>query len=59
MLERLGYQVTLKTSALEALAAVRARPEEFALVITDLTMAVMDGAKLGRQLRPHDHGKSA
>ena len=50
MLERLGYQVTVKTSALEALAAVRAQPEEFALVITDLTMPVMDGAKLGRQL---------
>ena len=51
MLERLGYKVTMKTSALEALDTVRAQPDEFALVITDLTMPAMDGAKLGRQLR--------
>ena len=56
MLERLGYQVTTKTSALDALAAVRAQPDPFDLVITDLTMPVMDGAKLGRellQIQPH------
>ena len=56
MLERLGYRVTTKTSALEAIAAVRDRPEQFDLVITDLTMPVMDGAKLGSQLlqiQPH------
>jgi signal transduction histidine kinase/ActR/RegA family two-component response regulator len=50
MLERLGYQVTVKTSALEAIAAVRERSEPFALVVTDLTMPVMDGAKLGSEL---------
>ena len=50
MLERLGYAVTVKTSPLEAIAAVRDQPDEFALVITDLTMPGMDGAKLGRQL---------
>ncbi len=50
ILERLGYVVTTKTSPLEAIAAVRAKPEAFDLVITDLTMPVMDGAKLGRQL---------
>jgi PAS domain S-box-containing protein len=50
ILERLGYTVTMKTSALEALAAVRDRPEPFDLVITDLTMPVMDGTKLGGQL---------
>ena len=44
MLERLGYVVTTKTSALEAMAAVRDQPEPFDLVITDLTMPVMDGA---------------
>jgi PAS domain S-box-containing protein len=51
MLERLGYQVTVKTSALEAIAAVRGRSEPFALVVTDLTMPVMDGARLGSELR--------
>jgi CheY-like chemotaxis protein len=56
MLERLGYQVTIKTSALEAIAAVRDEPARFDLVITDLTMPVMDGVKLGSQLlqiQPH------
>jgi signal transduction histidine kinase/DNA-binding response OmpR family regulator len=50
MLEKLGYCVTTKTSPLEAIAAVRDRPEAFDLVITDLTMPVMDGLKLGGQL---------
>ena len=50
MLERLGYVVTMKTSPLEAIAAVRDQAEPFALVITDLTMPFMDGAKLGSQL---------
>ena len=50
LLERLGYSVTVKTSPLEALAAVQAQPDAFALVITDLTMPGMDGAQLGRQL---------
>jgi len=50
MLERLGYRVTMKTSALEAIAAVRDQPKPFDLVITDLTMPEMDGAKLGGQL---------
>jgi signal transduction histidine kinase len=56
MLGRLGYQVTMKTSALEAIAAIRDHPDAFDLVITDLTMPVMDGATLGRellQIRPH------
>jgi len=50
MLERLDYAVTMMTSPLEALVAVREQPERFDLVITDLTMPVMDGLKLGRQL---------
>lgn len=49
-LERLGYIVTAKTSATEAIAAVRAQPDYFDLVITDLTMPVMDGARLGSEL---------
>ena len=50
MLERLGYRVTTKTSPGEALAAVREQPEAFDLIITDLTMPGMDGARLGDQL---------
>jgi len=50
ILDRLGYQVTMATSALEALAAVRHQPEPFDLVVTDLTMPFMDGTQLGREL---------
>jgi CheY-like chemotaxis protein len=50
ILERLGYTVTAKTTALEAVAAVRDQPEKFQLVITDLTMPEMDGLILCNQL---------
>lgn len=56
ILERQGYRVTVTTSPLAALAAVRDHRGTFDLVITDLTMPVMDGNSLGRQLRllePH------
>jgi signal transduction histidine kinase/CheY-like chemotaxis protein len=51
MLERLGYQVTGTSSSLAALAAFRARPEKYQLVITDLTMPRMTGLELTRELR--------
>jgi DNA-binding NtrC family response regulator len=50
MLERLGYKVTAKTNALEAIAAVRQEPGRYQVVITDLTMPGLDGIKLGKQL---------
>jgi PAS domain S-box-containing protein len=50
VLDRLGYRVTMMTSPVAALAAVRAEPEKFDLVITDLSMPGMDGAKLGAEL---------
>ncbi len=56
ILMRLGYTVTTKTSALEAIEAVRQQAKPFDLVITDLTMPAMDGINLGNQLRqmqPH------
>jgi len=43
ILERLGYQVTSRTSSLEALEAFRAKPDEYDLVITDMTMPNMTG----------------
>jgi len=55
MLERLGYQVTARTSSREALAAFREQPDQFDLVITDQTMPEMTGIELGRailQVRP-------
>ena len=50
MLERLGYNVTIQTSPADAIAAVRDQPDAFDLVITDLTMPVMDGVRLGSQM---------
>jgi len=55
MLERLGYNVTVRMSSLEALETFQNQPEYFDLVITDQTMPGMTGADLARrmlQIRP-------
>ncbi len=46
MLERLGYQVTSRTSAIEALKFFQAGPYQFDLVITDMAMPEMAGDRL-------------
>lgn len=51
MLERLGYEVTGMSSSLAALAAFRARPGEYHLVITDLTMPRLTGLELTQEIR--------
>ena len=50
MLERLGYQVTSRTSSIEALEAFRDSPDKFNLVITDMAMPNMPGDKLSTEL---------
>ena len=50
MLERLGYEVVIKTSSMEALELFRSGPGRFDLVITDMTMPRMTGDKLAREL---------
>jgi CheY-like chemotaxis protein len=50
-LKLLGYQVTVRTSSVEALGVFRARPDRFALVITDQTMPNMTGIELIDELR--------
>ncbi len=50
MLERLGYQVTSRTSSIDALEAFRANPNKFDLVITDMQMPNMSGEKLAVEL---------
>ncbi|MBC2704927.1 ATP-binding protein, partial [Desulfobacula sp.] len=50
ILERLGYQVTSRTSSIEALEAFRANPDTFDLVITDMAMPNMPGDKLTVEL---------
>ena len=49
-LESLGYQVTTRTSSIEALELFKAKPEEFDLVITDMTMPNMTGDDLAEEL---------
>jgi len=51
MLEWLGYQVTSRTSSIEALEAFRAQPDKFDLVITDMTMPNMNGEILAEELK--------
>lgn len=53
VLERFGYRVLSATSGEEALELFHARPEEIALVLTDMRMPGMDGATLIRHLRDH------
>lgn len=43
MLESLGYRVTIRTCSLEALELFRSRPDDFDLLITDMTMPHMTG----------------
>jgi PAS domain S-box-containing protein len=50
MVEQLGYTVVTKTSSLEALELFRAKPDEFDLVITDMTMPNMTGEELANEL---------
>jgi len=50
VLERLGYQVTSRTSSIEALEAFRANPDTFDMVITDMAMPNMPGDKLAVEL---------
>ena len=49
-LERLGYQVETKTDPVEALALFRDKPDEFDLVITDMTMPRMTGDRLVKEI---------
>jgi CheY-like chemotaxis protein len=55
MLERLGYQVTARTSSIEALEAFRADPDKFNLVIADMTMPNITGVQLSQKLLEIKH----
>ncbi len=51
LLQRQGYRVSGYTDAGEALAAVRARPKEYDLVVTDYNMPDTSGLEVARALR--------
>ncbi|MEA1933016.1 MAG: response regulator [Thermodesulfobacteriota bacterium] len=50
MLKRLGYNVTALTSSLEALKTFQANPDNFDLIITDMTMPSMTGDQLAKKI---------
>jgi PAS domain S-box-containing protein len=50
MLERMGYRVTGFKDPAEALAAFAATPQDFDLVLTDLSMPGMSGMEVSRQI---------
>jgi CheY-like chemotaxis protein len=50
MLAPLGYEVTIRTSSIEALELFRARPDDFDIVVTDMTMPNMTGEALSREI---------
>ncbi|MEE9497207.1 MAG: ATP-binding protein [Desulfobacterales bacterium] len=50
MLENLGYQVTARTDSIEALREFSKQPQNFDLVITDMTMPHMTGDELAQKL---------
>jgi two-component system, cell cycle sensor histidine kinase and response regulator CckA len=50
MMERRGYEVTTRTSSIEALELFVSQPSKFDLVITDMTMPNMTGDQLARKL---------
>ena len=50
-LERLGYKVESTTDPVETLELFRSKPNQFDLVITDLTMPKMKGDRLLKEIR--------
>ncbi len=50
MLQQLGYEVTVRTSSIEALEAFREQPDKFDLVVTDMTMPNMTGTDLCKEI---------
>lgn len=51
MLDELGYEIDVHSSSSEALEAFRQQPNDFDLVISDLTMPGMTGLELSLQLQ--------
>ncbi len=51
MLARLGYKVQTTTNPVDALERFRSEPDLFDLVLTDMTMPQMTGAKLSEKLK--------
>ena len=50
LLERLGYDVVSQTDSIDALALFRSQPDNFDIIITDMTMPKMTGEKLAQEI---------
>jgi signal transduction histidine kinase/ActR/RegA family two-component response regulator len=50
MLTRLGYKVTSQTDSVKALEIFKKQPDQFDLVLTDLTMPQLTGEKMAAQI---------
>lgn len=50
LLEQLGYRVNVTTSSKEALEMFKATPDQFDLIITDLTMPDLSGTELAEEV---------
>jgi CheY-like chemotaxis protein len=50
MLKYLGYEVVDRTSSVEALEAFREHPDDFDIIVTDMTMPNMTGKELAREV---------
>ena len=50
ILQRLGYKVELKSSSLEALESIKADPDRYDLILSDMTMPDMTGDQLTREI---------
>ena len=51
MLERLGYRITSRTNSLEALEVFKATPDEFDLILSDMTMPDLTGLQLAQAIK--------
>jgi len=51
MLEYLGYQVTVRAGAVEALDVLRRNPDDFQLVLSDVTMPHLSGVEMAARIR--------
>ena len=50
MLEPLGYDLTIRTSSIDAYEAFKANPDRFDLIVTDMTMPNLTGDKLAEKI---------